>query len=70
VSERSFLLARNDDGDKVVVVETDELPDDVATSSASDFLRWGTTRTAWRSAVTVTGEHSRVAAVLDAVNIV
>ncbi|HEY1133706.1 MAG TPA: maleylpyruvate isomerase N-terminal domain-containing protein [Nocardioides sp.] len=67
-TERAFVLAAG--GDRVVVRETDDLPADVATSAATDFLRWGTTRTAWRSAVTVTGDPTHVAAVLDRVDVV
>ncbi len=67
-TERSFVIAA--EGEDVAVHETDDLPADVATSAATDFLRWGTTRTAWRSAVTVTGDRAHVAAVLDRVDVV
>jgi uncharacterized protein (TIGR03083 family) len=67
-TSRSFVIDK--DGENVVVTETDELPADVAASSAEDFLRWGTVRTAWRSAVEVTGDRAKVAAVLDKINIV
>mgnify|MGYP003739769665 CR=1 FL=1 len=67
-TERSFVIAA--EGDRVVVHESDDLPADVATSDATDFLRWGTTRTAWRSAVTVAGDRAHVAAVLDRVDVV
>lgn len=68
-TERTFLLDRDDTG-SVAVTETDDLPADVATTDAVDFLSWSTTRTAWRSAVTVTGDRTSVSAVLDAINIV
>ncbi|SNS96413.1 maleylpyruvate isomerase N-terminal domain-containing protein [Rhodococcoides kyotonense] len=68
ITERSVVLA-SEDG-VVTVTETGDAPEDVATSSATDFLRWGTTRSAWRSAVTLSGDHTRVASVLDAIDIV
>jgi len=67
-TDRTFVLSRQDDA--VVVTEDGDLPDHVATSSATDFLRWGTTRSAWRSAVTVSGDRTLVASVLDAIDIV
>lgn len=69
-ADRGFVLGRDDAAQQVTVTETTDLPDDVATSAATDFLRWGTTRTAWRSAVTTSGDRERVAAVLDAIDIV
>ncbi|MFD1814073.1 maleylpyruvate isomerase N-terminal domain-containing protein [Rhodococcus gannanensis] len=68
-TERTFVLDRGVD-DTVVVTETGHLPADVATTNAVDFLSWATTRTAWRSAVTVTGDRTLVSAVLDAVDVV
>ncbi|MGW4479447.1 maleylpyruvate isomerase family mycothiol-dependent enzyme [Rhodococcus triatomae] len=65
---RSWRIERG--ADAVVVTETDDVPEDCATSSAIDFLRWGTKRTAWRSAVTVRGDRGVVAPVLDAFDIV
>ena len=67
-TSRSFVIDK--DGADVAITETDQLPADVATSAAEDFLRWGTVRTAWRSVVEVTGDRDRVAAVLDKINIV
>lgn len=67
-TDRTFVIAPEADG--VVVTETATLPGNVATSSATDFLRWGTTRSAWRSAVTISGDHTTVASVLDAIDIV
>lgn len=67
-TDRSFVLDKA--GDDLVVTETDALPNDVAVSDAEDFTRWATVRTAWRSAVTITGDRDRVAAVLDKINIV
>ncbi|WP_055477128.1 maleylpyruvate isomerase N-terminal domain-containing protein [Gordonia sp. HS-NH1] len=69
-TDRSFVVDRDTAGTIVTVRETDDLPSDVATSSATDFLRWGTTRGAWRSAVTVNGDRQHVARVLDAIDIV
>lgn len=65
---RSFVLSARHD--TVTVTETDALPDDVATCEASAFLGWATRRTAWRSAVTVTGDRRRVSRALDAINII
>lgn len=42
----------------------------VVTSTATDFVLWGTTRTAWRDAVGVSGDEDYAARVLDEVNIV
>ncbi|MFV0535509.1 MAG: maleylpyruvate isomerase family mycothiol-dependent enzyme [Cumulibacter sp.] len=67
-TQRSYVIDKNGDG--LGVTETDSLPEDVATSSAEDFLRWATMRTAWRPAVDITGSRERVSAVLDKINIV
>jgi uncharacterized protein (TIGR03083 family) len=67
-TERTFVLARGGEG--VAVTETGDVPENIATTQATDFLRWGTTRSAWRSAVEVSGDRKTVAAVLDAINIV
>ncbi len=50
--------------------DQDPLPDDVVHSTTTDFLRWGTTRAQWRTAVTVTGDSEFAAAALDAINII
>jgi len=42
----------------------------VATSGASDFVRWGTARSPWRESVSLSGDEDYAMAVLDAVNIV
>ncbi|WHU47631.1 maleylpyruvate isomerase N-terminal domain-containing protein [Gordonia sp. L191] len=68
VTDRSFRIERIEDG--VVVTETPDLPDHVANSDALDFTRWATRRTAWRSAVDITGDRARVAGVLDRIDIV
>lgn len=52
------------------VDDTSALPQNQAESTAEDFLRWGTRREDWRSSVTVRGDESAVARVLDAINIV
>ncbi|YCN53726.1 hypothetical protein AB9M10_17365 [Rhodococcus erythropolis] len=54
----------------MTVTEADDVPENVATTQATEFLRWGTTRSAWRSAVEVSGDRKTVAAVLDAIDIV
>ncbi|MEE2057371.1 maleylpyruvate isomerase N-terminal domain-containing protein [Rhodococcus artemisiae] len=69
-TERRFVIDLDPDNKSVIVAETDDLPDDVATSDARAFLRWGTTRSAWRSVVGISGERGHLAAVLDAVDIV
>jgi hypothetical protein len=69
-TERSFVLSRETGTSAVLVTETPELPADFAVTSATDFLRWATTRSAWRPAVTISGDRALVAAVLDAIDIV
>lgn len=70
-TDRSFALARDGaDPTTITAAETAQLPEDVAVSDALDFTRWATRRTAWRSAVDVGGDQARVAAALDAVNVV
>lgn len=44
--------------------------DTVVTSSAIDFLSWGTTRSSWRPAVRITGDEAHAAEVLDRINVV
>lgn len=65
---RTFVISWGDDG--LVVDENADLPADVATSSTEDFLRWSTTRSNWRDAVTITGDRDFVAPVLDTINII
>lgn len=70
-TQRSFVIsADTDDPGSVTVTESEDLPADVAVSDALDFTRWGTRRSAWRSAVTVEGDRARVSRVLDAIDIV
>ncbi len=45
-------------------------PTAVVTSSATDFVLWGTKRSEWRSMASVAGDEAYAAAVLDAMNIV
>ncbi|MDH4168815.1 MAG: maleylpyruvate isomerase family mycothiol-dependent enzyme [Acidimicrobiia bacterium] len=40
------------------------------TSSAEDFIRWGTKRGDWRQYCEVTGDHALAAATLDAIDII
>ena len=42
----------------------------VATSSARDFVLWGTKRADWRSSTATEGDRGYAAAVLDAINII
>ncbi|MCH7789673.1 MAG: maleylpyruvate isomerase N-terminal domain-containing protein [Acidobacteria bacterium] len=42
----------------------------VATSSAHDFVSWGTKRSDWRDAVTLSGDSQYAIAVLDAINVI
>jgi hypothetical protein len=60
-----------DDGTPVRIVEGGQ-PDAAAmvTSSAVDFVLWGTTRVPWRDCVTVDGDAAYAEKVLDAINIV
>ncbi len=70
-TERSFRIERDSASEGAVkVTETGDMPADVATSDAAQFLRWATVRSAWRSAVSITGDRAAVAPVLDAVKIV
>lgn len=45
-------------------------PAATATSSATSFVRWGTTRTPWRDEVRIEGDEAYAARVLDQVDIV
>jgi uncharacterized protein (TIGR03083 family) len=60
-------------GDGLSVVERGEAADAAAsvTTTAHDFVQWGTKRRDWRvSGVTVTGDEAYAASVLDAVNVI
>jgi len=59
-------------GDPYLVVTEDDNGDTaaVATSSAVDFILWGTTRVPWRERVSLDGDTAYAARVLDEVNIV
>ena len=64
----SWRIARAGDA---IVVTVDDTPADVTvTSSAHDFVLWGTKRTAWRDACTVEGDAAVAETFLDALNIV
>jgi uncharacterized protein (TIGR03083 family) len=70
-TNRGFRIERDPESEGAVkVTETDDVPADVATSDAAQFLRWATVRSAWRSAVSIAGDRASVAPVLDAVKIV
>ncbi len=64
----SWIVAR--DGDAIAITVGDRPADATVTSSAHDFVLWGTTRTAWRDATTVMGDQRLVESFLDALNIV
>src|SRR5690625_3714524 len=70
IDSRNFVIARNANGDGVRVEETEALPADFASSEKSDFLRWGTKRESWRPRVSITGDSTAVANVLDRIDIV
>ncbi|WP_420450592.1 maleylpyruvate isomerase N-terminal domain-containing protein [Ilumatobacter sp.] len=57
-------------GDDIVVEAPDGDADATVTSSAHDFVLWGTVRTPWRESCTVTGDEAMAATFLDALNIV
>ncbi|MFC5746248.1 maleylpyruvate isomerase N-terminal domain-containing protein [Actinomadura rugatobispora] len=67
---RRFVLRPGAEPGTVQLDEDAPLPGDVARSSTVDFLRWATTRTDWRTAVTIDGDPSFVAPVLTAVNVI
>jgi uncharacterized protein (TIGR03083 family) len=67
---RTFVLSWDKAADRLVVDEAADPPADVARSSAADFLRWSTTRSAWQQAVTITGDREFIAPVLDTINII
>jgi uncharacterized protein (TIGR03083 family) len=54
----------------LVVTEGEADAAAVVTSSAVDFVLWGTTRVAWRERVSVDGDSAYAARVLDEINIV
>ncbi len=64
----SWDLSR--DGDAIVVGAPDGDAEAVVTSTAHDFVLWGTVRTSWRDACTVEGNEAVAATFLDALNIV
>lgn len=61
-------LTRSDDS--VVVGEPTGTPEVTVTSSAHDFVVWGTVRAPWRSMCLVEGDTTVAATFLDALNIV
>ncbi len=64
----SWRIAR--DGDAISVTADDGPADVTVTSSAHDFVLWGTKRTEWRDACTIEGDASIAEKFLDALNIV
>jgi hypothetical protein len=69
-TERSFRLEPAADETGLHVVETDDLPTEHVSTSATEFLRWATKRSAWRSVCETSGDRQVVASVLDAIAIV
>lgn len=63
-----WTLHRGDDGMQVEPGTAGAAA--VVTSSAHDFVLWGTGRTDWRQCVTVSGDEALAARVLDAVDVV
>lgn len=58
------------DGDEIVVEAPNGSPAATVTSSAHDFVLWGTRRMPWREACTVSGNEAVATRFLDALNIV
>lgn len=58
------------DGDEIVIGDPAGEPDATVTSSAHDFVLWGTVRTPWRDHCTVDGDEAVAATFLDALNII
>lgn len=59
-------------GDPFVVIGEGAAPDAAATvtSTAHDFVSWGTARRPWRDTCTISGDAGYAASVLDAVNVI
>ena len=58
------------EGEEIVVTIADGPSAGTVTSTAHDFVMWGTRRHAWRDDCTVSGDQAVVAGFLDALNIV
>lgn len=58
------------DADEILVEAATGDPDATVTSSAHDFVLWGTVREPWRDLCSVSGDESMAATFLDALNIV
>ncbi len=57
-------------GDAIEVTADDSAADATVTSSAHDFVLWGTKRTSWRDACTIDGDAGVAETFFDALNIV
>ncbi len=57
-------------GDEIVVEPASGDADATVSSSAHDFVLWGTVRTPWRELCTVTGDEPMASTFLDALNII
>jgi hypothetical protein len=58
-------------GDPLPIVhEGIRLPAAVISSSAADFVPWGTKRSDWRESVLIEGDRDYGASILDALNII
>jgi uncharacterized protein (TIGR03083 family) len=64
----SWRIAR--EGDGIAVTADDGPADATVTSTAHDFVLWGTKRTPWRDSCTIEGDASSAERFLDALNIV
>jgi uncharacterized protein (TIGR03083 family) len=64
----SWRIAR--EGDGIAVTADTGAADATVTSSAHDFVLWGTKRTPWRDSCTIAGDRSVAETFLDALNIV
>ncbi|MDH3706754.1 MAG: maleylpyruvate isomerase N-terminal domain-containing protein [Acidimicrobiia bacterium] len=63
-----WVIAPADEGVTVTASDGDAVA--TVTSSAWDFISWGTQRSDWREACTVAGDEALAAATLDAINVI
>lgn len=71
--ESTWLLSPNGEGELASVAEVDAEPGDAAatvTSSAHDFVSWGTQRSAWSDACELRGDTEFAGRVLNTVNVI
>lgn len=65
-----FTLHPAGDDGLISIVESADDAAATATSSAHDFVSWGTQRSNWRETTTVRGDEGYAASVLDVINII